>query len=170
MEPRDEWPEPPPALPSEPSRPNWPPPVAPEEPGGPTVVPYGPDYPTQYTTVRREPPPPQVAPPPQRRGMWVARTKQFIYLALGILEILLIIRFMLKLLAANPYASFTSFMYAITEPFVAPFEGVFPSPQTNGGLVLDVAAVLAMIVYALLVWLIVSIIDTVARRPARPAP
>jgi uncharacterized protein YggT (Ycf19 family) len=103
-----------------------------------------------------------------RRIYAVARAGQIIYLILGILETFLVIRFVLKLLAANPVASFTSFIYALTEPFVMPFEGVFPTPQTQGT-ALDLAAVLAMIVYALLVWGIVSVLYTLGnRRPAQP--
>jgi len=102
-----------------------------------------------------------------RRDYAAARARQIIYLILGILETFLILRFALELLAANPEASFTSFIYALTEPFVAPFEGVFPTPATRGA-VLDLAAVLAMIVYALLVWGVVSVIYTLAnRRPTQ---
>lgn len=98
-----------------------------------------------------------------RRIYTVARIGQIIYLVLGILETFLVIRFVLKLLAANPEAAFTSFIYALTEPFVVPYEGVFPTPQTQGA-ALDLAAVLAMIVYALLVWGIVSVLYTVGNR------
>ncbi|HET9109793.1 MAG TPA: YggT family protein [Ktedonobacterales bacterium] len=101
-----------------------------------------------------------------RRIYALARAGQIVYLILGILETLLVIRFVLKLLAANPVAPFTSFIYALTEPFVVPFEGVFQAPQTQGAM-LDLAAVLAMIVYALLVWGIVSVLYTLGnRRPA----
>jgi len=104
----------------------------------------------------------------ERRAYTVARARQIVYLILGVLETLLVIRFVLKLLAANPYAAFSSFIYALTDPFVAPFAGVFPTPQTQGT-ILDLAAVLAMIVYALLVWGIVSVIYTLGtRRPAQP--
>ncbi len=104
----------------------------------------------------------------ERRAYTVARARQIVYLILGVLETLLVIRFVLKLLAANPAAAFTSFIYALTEPFVTPFAGVFPTPQTQGT-ILDLAAVLAMIVYALLVWGIVSVIYTLGtRRPAQP--
>jgi uncharacterized protein YggT (Ycf19 family) len=101
-----------------------------------------------------------------RRVYAVARTSQIIYLALGALETLLILRFVLKLLAANPQAAFSSFIYALTEAFVAPFEGVFQTPETQGS-ILDLAAVLAMIIYALIVWGIVSLLYTLGnRRPA----
>lgn len=95
----------------------------------------------------------------ERRAYAVMWVKQVVYLVLGVLETLLVLRFALKLLAANPNAAFTSFVYGLTEPFVTPFEGVFPTPGTHGT-ILDLAAVLAMIVYALLAWGIVNTIFT----------
>lgn len=103
-----------------------------------------------------------------RRDSAVARVNQIVYLALGILEGLLIIRFVLKLLAANPDAGFTSTIYALSDPFVGPFNGVFATPQSRG-IVLDLAAVLAMIVYALIGWAIARLIYALgARRPEQP--
>ena len=100
-----------------------------------------------------------------RRGRRLGRFGQIVYIALGALEALLIIRFVLKLLAANPGAAFTSFIYGLTQVFVAPFEGVFPSPRTNGSIV-EVSTLLAIIVYGLIAWLIVSIIEAmITRRP-----
>ena len=104
-----------------------------------------------------------------RRWWSTGRVRQLVLFLLSVLETLLVIRFLLKLLAANPNALFTAFIYVTTELFVAPFEGVFPSPQTQTS-VLEFATLLAMIVYALLAWLIVSAIQMlVIRRPARPA-
>ena len=104
---------------------------------------------------------------PTRRGRASRRTDRIVYLVLSVLETLLIIRLLLKMLAANPDAAFTSFIYSLTEPFVLPFTGVFPSPATRGA-VLEVSTLLAIIIYALLAWLIVNVIAALAnRRPAR---
>lgn len=96
------------------------------------------------------------------------RAEQIIYLVLAILEVLLAIRLVLKLLAANPDAGFSALIYGITAPFVAPFQGVFGNPSAQGN-VLDVATVLAMIVYALLAWIIVRVIEATRNRPQVPA-
>lgn len=107
--------------------------------------------------------------PVVRRTTAIGRTGQFIYILLGVLDALLIIRFALKLLAANPDAGFTSFIYGITGPFVAPFQGVFPSPATNAS-VLEVSTLLAIIVYALIAWLVVNLVTAmVSRWPSRGA-
>lgn len=86
------------------------------------------------------------------------RAAQIIYLILGILETLLLIRFLLKLLAANPDAGFSSLIYGITYPFVALFQDVFATPQSRGS-VLEISTILAMIIYALIAWGIVKVID-----------
>src|SRR4051794_40174217 len=44
---------------------------------------------------------------------------QAIYLVFGLIETLLVIRFVLRLLAANPQAGFAQFIYNITAPLVA---------------------------------------------------
>ena len=91
------------------------------------------------------------------------RACQIVYLVFGVIEALVLIRILLKLLAANPDAGFSSFMYAITEPFVTFFQGVFPTPASRGS-VLELSSVLAIIVYALLAYIIVRVIRIVSRR------
>jgi uncharacterized protein YggT (Ycf19 family) len=105
----------------------------------------------------------------QSRQAWnVARISQVIYVILGALDTLLVIRFVLKLLAANPEAGFTMFIYNLTDTLVKPFQDVFPSPQ-NGASVLDLPALLAIIVYSLLAWLIVNLLEALAARGPRNA-
>jgi uncharacterized protein YggT (Ycf19 family) len=87
-----------------------------------------------------------------RRGAtekWV----QAIHLVAGVVVGLIGIRFVLKALGANPNADFGYFIYAITEPLVAPFAGLFGTPAANG-VVIEPQSLIAMVVYALLGWLI----------------
>ncbi|HEX9055894.1 MAG TPA: YggT family protein [Ktedonobacterales bacterium] len=91
------------------------------------------------------------------------RLAQVVYLILGIVETLLAIRFVMKLLAANADAAFTALIYGITGPLVAPFEGVFPNAAGDRS-VLELATLLAMVIYALLAWGIVKVIDISRRR------
>ncbi|MEX2010195.1 MAG: YggT family protein, partial [Parcubacteria group bacterium] len=65
---------------------------------------------------------------------------------LGLIEILLAARFALKLLGANASAGFTSFIYAVTYPFAAPFLGVFKITRIEGS-VFEWTTLLAMLVY-----------------------
>ncbi len=91
------------------------------------------------------------------------RLAQLVYLVFGLLEVLLLFRLILKLLAANPGAGFTSFVYQISDPFVALFRGVFPTPAASGS-VLELFTILAMIVYAVVAWAIVQLIMIIGRR------
>lgn len=102
-----------------------------------------------------------VASGPVMHSFWPGRA---IYLALSVLETLLVIRIFLKLLAANPDAGFSTLIYSLTTPFVLPFEGVFPEPQARGS-IFDLAALLAIIIYPVVVWLILRIMQ-LTRRPS----
>ncbi|HEV2458064.1 MAG TPA: YggT family protein [Ktedonobacterales bacterium] len=90
------------------------------------------------------------------------RASQIVYLVLGIIETLLILRVILKLLAANPSAGFTSFLYGVTGPLVAPFQGLFPSPATSRS-VLELSTLVGIVVYALVAWAIGRLISILRR-------
>ena len=76
---------------------------------------------------------------------------------------LLLFQFALKLLAANPNAGFTILAYQLSDPFVALFRGVFPTPAASGS-VLELFTILAMIVYAVIGWAIVQLVLIAGRR------
>lgn len=88
-----------------------------------------------------------------------------LYTLLGGLEILLAARFVLKLIGANPGSGFAAFIYGLSGVFVAPFNGLIGTPAT-GGTILEVTTLIAMIVFALIVWGIVRIIPIVTDRPS----
>lgn len=75
------------------------------------------------------------------------RGTQIVYYILGIVEILLAFRFVLKLLGANAGAGFTSFVYGITYVFATPFLTVFKSSQIIAGSIFEWTTLLAMVVY-----------------------
>jgi hypothetical protein len=84
------------------------------------------------------------------------RGTQIVWYILGLLEVLLAFRFVLKLLGANPLAGFTSFIYGVTFPFAAPFLSVFKITDVNGS-VFEWTTVLAMLVYWFIAWGIVRL-------------
>lgn len=75
------------------------------------------------------------------------RGTQIVYYILGIVEVLLAFRFILKLLGANPGAGFTSFIYGTTYAFATPFLSVFRSSQILEGNIFEWTTLLAMVVY-----------------------
>ena len=90
-----------------------------------------------------------------RRGA-AHKVRQAIYLIFGIIEGLVAIRFILRLLGANPDAGFAAFVYGVTAPFLAPFVGLFGTPQYNGS-VLELHSIVAIVVYALLAWVLAKL-------------
>jgi hypothetical protein len=119
------------------------------------------------------------APPPARPaapvgGPWnrvpvgnisggLPRAARWVWYVFWVVETLIAIRVVLKLLAANPQAFFTSFVYDITWPFVAVFTNVFPSPAGDDHVV-DAAAILALFIYPLVAWAITELIVLRHRR------
>jgi YGGT family len=82
------------------------------------------------------------------------RLVQAVYLVFGVVEALLVIRFFLRALAANPDAGFAQAVYAITGVLVAPFTGLFGTPQIATGAALEVSTLIALIVYGAMGWLL----------------
>ena len=95
----------------------------------------------------------------------LSQVTRIVWTVLGILEILLGLRFMLKLIAANPDSGFAAFIYGITSPFIAPFALLVGTP-TSGGMILEVTTLIAMGIYALFFWGVVTVIRIVVDRPS----
>ncbi len=84
------------------------------------------------------------------------RGTQIVWYILGLFEILLAFRFVLKLLGANAGAGFTSFIYGATGWLTAPFRAVFPTTRLEGS-VFEWTTLLAMAVYWLIAYGILRI-------------
>lgn len=105
------------------------------------------------------------------RSLSLYRGVQAVWYVLGLLEIVLAFRFLLRLFAANPDAPFTAFMYAFSGPFVYPFQSVFPALGSQG-YVFEWTTLLAMAVYWLLAWGVIKLFAMsrpVSRTEARSA-
>ncbi|AFY33631.1 YggT family protein [Calothrix sp. PCC 7507] len=88
--------------------------------------------------------------------IWIVNS---IFWLAGMLEILLGIRFLLRLLGANPKNEFAQLINNLSAPFVAPFSTLFISPTSDGGAnIFDINIVIAIVAYALLSYLVVSLI------------
>ena len=86
--------------------------------------------------------------------------RRIVSLLFGILAVLIGLRILLLLLVANQSNSIVDFVYGVTEPFVAPFRGIFAFNEVTpgGGSVLDVAAVVALIGWFLIYLLLMAIL------------
>ena len=93
----------------------------------------------------------------------LAQFFRIMWFALGVLQTLLGLRFMLALLGANPNNGFASLIYGITGPFVLPFRTLFPTPAAQGS-VFELYTLIAMVVYFLLWWAIVRFVEVATNR------
>jgi len=85
------------------------------------------------------------------------RAVQLVYLVFGIIDGLLLIRLVLKLLGANPYAAFSSWEYNLTNIFLAPFKSILPT-FSSGQSQLELSVLVAMLVYGLLGWAVARLV------------
>ncbi len=79
------------------------------------------------------------------------RGTQIVWYLVGLVEILLMFRFLLKLFGANVAAGFTNFIYTVSMPFAVPFISVFGTSRVEGAL-FEWTTLLAMFVYLLIGW------------------
>lgn len=85
------------------------------------------------------------------------RSTQGVWYVLSVIEGLLLIRFVLQLLQANPEAGFTSFIYSVSNIFVLPFVAVFRDMVVEAS-VFEWTTLLAMFVYWLVAIAIVQLL------------
>lgn len=84
-----------------------------------------------------------------------------IWYVVGVLEVILAIRFVLKLFGANPSSGFVDFTYSLSGVFTAPFRGIFSTPTNEGDVttgVFETSTLVALIVYGLVGWGLVKLI------------
>lgn len=88
------------------------------------------------------------------------RGTQVVWYILSVVEALLAFRFILRLIAANPAAGFTDFIYTVTQPLVQPFSNIVRTARIEGNTVASVVdwnILIAMAVYWLLAWAVVRL-------------
>ncbi|TMB63409.1 MAG: hypothetical protein E6I86_03635 [Chloroflexi bacterium] len=96
------------------------------------------------------------------RPTYSVRAEQAAWLLTGIVTALLMIRFIFKLLAASTHASFVTFIYNLTQLFVAPFHGIF-NTAANGNNVFEPESVVAIVIYVLIGWGLAGLVRVVTR-------
>jgi hypothetical protein len=85
-----------------------------------------------------------------------------IWYIVGIVEVLLAFRFVLKLFGANPVSGFVNFTYTVTGILSVPFDNIFGVTNTTAGQVRSVfepSILVAAVVYALIGWGIVKLLN-----------
>jgi uncharacterized protein YggT (Ycf19 family) len=88
-----------------------------------------------------------------------------IALVVLVVEAFLVFRLAFALGGANPNNGFVDFIYDVTKPLVAPFEGIF-AQTVDGDTVFEPETVIAMAVWLLVALLLVAIVNIFLSAPA----
>lgn len=81
--------------------------------------------------------------------------RTLVNVVVGVIELLLLLRFAFKFFVVNAGTPFVAWLYGVTAPLVAPFSRILPDWKL-GGLVVDFATLVALIVYVLFGYLILQ--------------
>ena len=100
---------------------------------------------------------------PTNDAVWTVT--RVVTLLFTVIEVLLLLRFVLKLLGANANQPLVDGLYRLTEPMVRPFQGIFPNPA---GTAFDLPALLAIVFFFLLAALIVAIVRAITGNRSTP--
>lgn len=82
----------------------------------------------------------------------------------GVIAVLLGFRFVFILLGASSGNGFANFIYTASHPFAAPFFGLFSYKQQYGTARFELSTLVAIVVYLLVAYGIVKLIDILQRR------
>lgn len=93
---------------------------------------------------------------------FVSKTNQVIFAIVGIIDLLLLLRIIFLLLGANQ-VGVVNFVIKLTDVFLIPFTGIFKSPS-SGDAYLDVAAIVAILVYGLFAFILSMIVNLFSRK------
>lgn len=86
-----------------------------------------------------------------------------VWFVFGVIEVLIAIRFVFKLLGANSEAGFAKAIYGVSDVFMAPFSAIFGAEDVSGA-TFELSALVAIAIYALIAWGLVSLVSAVSPR------
>jgi uncharacterized protein YggT (Ycf19 family) len=95
---------------------------------------------------------------PSTRVVLVSRISKFIWWLVGIIDVLITFRFVLKMIAANPSNGFANFIYGLTDPLVFPFIGLVNTPVGADGATVEIGSLFAIVFYTVVAWIIVQLL------------
>jgi hypothetical protein len=90
--------------------------------------------------------------------------KDLIAFAFALVEVLLVFRFVLKLLAANPNTGLVAWIYETSQPLLQPFLFAFPNPSVRGGFTLEFTTLFALFAYAFIGYIVQELFNIMIGR------
>lgn len=106
----------------------------------------------------------QVSSPEAEESVTIWSFNRLVYYFFSVIEMLLVFRFVLKILGANPLSPFVSFIYALSSVFEAPFRGIFRTAVTEGietRAIFEPSTIVAILVYIVVAAGLVELIKIV---------
>ncbi len=100
-----------------------------------------------------------------RKRQTLERVTALINFVFTVLESMIGLRVLLKLMEANPSNAFAGLVYNFTALFLTPFAGLTVNPAV-GGMILELTAIIAMIVYALIAMAVVRLVWLLFYQPS----
>lgn len=82
----------------------------------------------------------------------IGKLNDFIQWFVTVLEVLLALRFLLKLIGADPNNLFAGFLYALTTIVLVPFDSIVHTPSLRANQAFEWSTLIAMAIYWLLFW------------------
>jgi uncharacterized protein YggT (Ycf19 family) len=79
-------------------------------------------------------------------------------------EILLAFMFVFQMIGADPNQQFVAFIYRWGHLFARPFKGIVPPTLLPHGAFIDWNALIAIVAYAVLAWLVGTVLSAISRR------
>lgn len=98
----------------------------------------------------------------ERKADAKSTAQNIVWFILGLIEVLLALRFVLKLLGANSASGFVNLIYAVTNVLTAPFDNIFNVAHSVVGQtrsVFEPSIIVAALVYAAIAYGIVKLLN-----------
>jgi uncharacterized protein YggT (Ycf19 family) len=100
----------------------------------------------------------------------IGKLNDFLAWFIAVLEVTLAIRFLLKLIGADPNNLFAGFLYALTDIILFPFSTIVGSPSIHPPYQkFEWSTLIAMAIYALVFWAIGRFLRILISSPEEPA-
>lgn len=128
------------------------------------------DEPARVTeTTRKVGAPPAHGEHPQQaydKKKTIFRTYQVIWYVVGLIEVLLVFRVVLRMLGANVGSPFVALIYTITAPLALPFSGIFRTMEITNQAYFEWSTLVGMVVYLMIAYALVHFMQIM--KPTTP--
>ena len=95
----------------------------------------------------------------------IFRFHQVIWYILIVIEVLIVLRTVLKIVGANSSSGFVNLIYTLTDVLVLPFQGIVPT-SISGNSIVEWSSIFAAVIYVLIAWGLVYLLQFI--KPVTP--